>query len=133
MEIKIKYLIINTIAMSDKLKDSDKEASMLIESSAGLNSTVDEYSQAKMSFRFLKKLVENWAMDVKLNENEISDRCLRNIHKWIVDEDNIFYDPYLARMLTKLMKIVLGLLVKSFKDLGVEIVFASFEKLIINT
>jgi hypothetical protein len=115
MEIKIKYLIINTIAMSDKLKDSDKEASMLIESSAGLNSTVDEYSQAKMSFRFLKKLVENWAMDVKLNENEI------------------FYDPYLARMLTKLMKIVLGLLVKSFKDLGVEIVFASFEKLIINT
>lgn len=119
MEIKIKYLIINTIAMSDKLKDSDKEASMLIESAANMNSTVDEYSQAKMSFRFLKKLVENWAMDVKLNENQISNECLKNIHKWIVDEDNIFYDPYLARMLTKLMKIVLGLLVKSFKDLGV--------------
>lgn len=122
----------NTIAISDKLKDSDKEASMLIET-ANLNTNLDEYSQAKLSFKFLKKLVENWAMDVKLNNNKISDLCLQDIYKWIVDEDNIYYDPYLARMLTKLMKIVLNLLVKSFKDLGVEIVFSSFEKIIINT
>lgn len=72
-------------------------------------------------------------LKVEKYQNPIADACLANIHRWIVSEDNSFYDPMLDRMLNKLNKLVFGALMKKLKELGAKIIFANMEKVIINT
>lgn len=70
-------------------------------------------------------MVLAWLKDVQDSSNEISDRCLANVHRWISSEENKFYDPFLTRMLKRLMKIMFAILVQKFKDLGVDIIYAN--------
>ena len=134
VEIDINLLALNTIALSDELKNTDKEASLLIENDQKHHiESIDELTTARYSFRFLKIMVTSWIEDVKLKNDRFSDLCMLNIHRWIVSEDNKFYDPYLNKMMTKLMKIVFSRLLKAFKDHGVQIVCANMNKIIINT
>jgi ribosomal protein S7 len=64
----------------------------------------------------------------------MSDHLLINIHKYLVSEDAMMYDPLLGKMLTKLMKKFFALLLKKIKEeFGEQIVYANFTKIVINT
>jgi len=72
VEIKILLLSINTIALSDELKNTDREISALM---AG-ESLVDELACAKTAFRVLKTLVLGWLEDVMTKGDPLSDELL---------------------------------------------------------
>ena len=78
-------------------------------------------------------MVGAWIQDVQTRDDRFADLCIQNLHRWIVDEKNPYYDPYLAKMLTKLMKIAFSRLLKEFKDHNQSIVFANLSKIIIDT
>ncbi len=105
---------------------------MLIENAASAQGE-DEAQAARPAFRFLKIMANSWMEDVRSHNNRLSNLCMQNIHRWIASEDNKFYDAHLSKMLTKLMKIMFGFLVKKLRDLGAEVVFANMQHLILNT
>ena len=72
VEIDILHLQLNTIALSDELKNVDKEASSLI-GKADMLENLDELVGAKSAFKILKNLVVAWLEDALTFNNEISD------------------------------------------------------------
>ena len=60
VEIDILHLSLNTIALSDELKNFDKEATLFTSD----DNNMDELVAAKTAFRVLKTLVVGWLEDV---------------------------------------------------------------------
>jgi hypothetical protein len=63
VEIDLVHLSLNTIALSDELKNIDVQTSALI-GDRNENESLDELVGAKTAFRALKTLVMGWLEDV---------------------------------------------------------------------
>lgn len=126
VEIDILHLSLNTIALSDELKNMDKEVSMLM--SKGQEDMNDELSSAKTAFRVLKTLVLGWLEDVVNKGDNISDELLQNICRWVHGSSNPLYDEYLGKILKTLNKKVFHYFLVKLKSLGAKVIFASMNK-----
>ena len=58
---------------------------------------LDEMTQAKKAFEYLKKMVKGWLKDLDVDWEKAND-LLRNFHKWISTHSNAMFDPLLLRM-----------------------------------
>jgi len=138
VEVDIELLALNTICVSDELKNIDKEASKLVETKNNnqnnyYSETVDEVMMTKTAFKYVKIMVMGWLDDVVKANSSFADILIQNIHRWVCQESSKLYDPFLRKMLAKLMKKVFGYLLNRLKSLGAQIVFANTNKIIIST
>ena len=123
VEVDIELLALNTICVSDELKNIDKEASKLVETRNNNNQSnidnVDEITLTKTAFKYVKIMVMGWLDDVVKSNNSFADVLIQNIHRWIRLESARLYDPFLYKILGKLMKKVFGYLLNRLKNLGI--------------
>ena len=138
VEVDIELLALNTICVSDELKNIDKEASKLVETknnnqNNAYSDSVDEVLMTKTAFKYVKIMVMGWLDDVVKANSSFADVLIQNIHRWVCQESSKLYDPFLRKMLGKLMKKVFGYLLNRLKSLGAQIVFANTNKIIIST
>lgn len=87
----------------------------------------------RRSFDYLRKMVRLWIKDFEESESEHANELLKNLHKWISTQSNAMFDPLLLRMVSELMKKVFYLLLKRLGNLGMEVIFANFSKIIVAT
>lgn len=122
VEVDIELLALNTICVSDELKNIDKEALKLVETKNNNNQTsidnVDEITLTKTAFKYAKIMVMGWLDDVVKSNNSFADVLIQNIHRWICLESSRLYDPFLNKILGKLMKKIFGYLLNKLKNLG---------------
>ena len=62
---------------------------------------------------------KSWLDDVVKSNNSFADVLIQNIHRWIRLESARLYDPFLNKILGKLMKKVFGYLLNRLKNLGI--------------
>lgn len=90
-------IAVNTIANSDELMVEDREAAMIMQKNQpGHNratqgpskvESLDEMTQAKRAFEYLKKMVKGWIKDLDVDW-EKANELLSNLHKWIAVQSN---------------------------------------------
>ncbi len=78
-------------------------------------------------------MTQGWLEDVERFENIYSDNLINHIHRWIVNENSMFFDPLLSRMLSKLCKKVYTFLVQDILSQNAGIIYANMHQLIIST
>lgn len=93
---------------------------------------LDKMTQAKKSFEYIKKMIKGWIDDLNINLEKAND-LLRNFHKWITTYSNALYDPLLFKIVNELMKNMFGILINKLSNLGLNIVYANFSKIIVDT
>ena len=119
------------MALTDK-KMQDERRQNFVKS----NIRIDDTSACMSSFKILKKLVSNWISDVGAateSSNEYADRLLMEFYRWLRTPSSLFYDPLLHRMVHRLMKKVFMQLIAQLKRFGATIIYASFDRVLIET
>lgn len=93
----------------------------------------DETALCSAAFRIMRSLVNGWFRDVSVNQNVYSDYQIVHFYRWIRSSNSFMYDPALRRSLNTLMKKLFLQIISEFKMLGVGIIYADYNKIIINT
>ena len=78
-------------------------------------------------------MVSGWTIDLINRNITESDACLQNIHRWISSGESQFYDPYLSKMLSKLMRRVYSIFINALMARSAKIVYSNLSKIIIDT
>ena len=86
VEIDLSCLAINTILVTDELKNMDKEGSKLSSNDENIEGQFDEISACKIQFNLIKNILQRWIEDL-LNGNENYQKYAEilhlNVHKYI--------------------------------------------------
>lgn len=77
-------------------------------------------------------MIKGWIEDLNINLQKAND-LLRNFHKWITTQSNALYDPLLFKIFNELMKKMFSVLIKKLSNLGLQIIYGSFSKIIVAT
>ncbi|CAO1425761.1 unnamed protein product [Diamesa tonsa] len=93
----------------------------------------DETALCSSAFRIMRSMVNGWLREVSINRNVFSDFQIVHFYRWIRSTNALLYDPALRRSLNTLMKKLFLQVISEFKNLGVDIIYADFNKIIINT
>jgi DNA polymerase epsilon subunit 1 len=101
--------------------------------SQGILAPLDDVAACASSFRLLKSLVTNWFRDVSTTNNPYADNLLINFYRWLCAGHSQMHDPALHRAVHRLMKKVFLQLMAELRQLGAEVVYATFDKIIICT
>lgn len=59
---------------------------------------LDEITQAKKAFEYMKKMVKGWLKDLDEAYWEKANDLLSNLHKWLNTHSNALFDPLLTKM-----------------------------------
>jgi DNA polymerase epsilon subunit 1 len=101
--------------------------------SQGILAPLDDVAACASSFRLLKSLVTNWFRDVSTTGNEFADSLLIHFYRWLCAGHSQMHDPALHRAVHRLMKKVFLQLMAELRQLGAEVVYATFDRVIICT
>lgn len=93
----------------------------------------DETALCSAAFRIMRSMVNGWLREVSINRNVYSDFQIVHFYRWIRSASSFLYDPALRRSLNTLMKKLFLQIISEFKLLGVDVVYADFTKIIINS
>lgn len=93
----------------------------------------DDTALCSSAFRVMRSMVNGWLREVSINRNVFSDFQIVHFYRWIRSSRSLLYDPALRRSLNTLMKKLFLQIVAEFKHLGADIIYADFNKIIINT
>lgn len=140
VEMNISLLCINAILQSDQLYEfinlkTDKKDEKDVENARLDNKMTDDiesFESCTSSFLKLKQVVAQWLDDIK-KENWFADVLLSHLYRWLSSGEAKLYDPQLFNFVNNLMQKCFTELIKKFKALGATLVFASFNKIIIET
>ncbi|EDQ91191.1 uncharacterized protein MONBRDRAFT_15015, partial [Monosiga brevicollis MX1] len=105
---------------------------MMTGASAALTS-FDETAQCFPAFRVLKSLVGAWLNEVASRYEVMADGQLQHFYRWLKNPMSMLYDPALLRTVRDLMKKLFLHLITHVKRLGNELVYASFNRMILKT
>lgn len=92
-----------------------------------------DFSSCGPAVRVLRKLVNGWVREVSSNHNVLSDYYIAHFYRWIRSKTAFMYDAAICNVLLFLMEKMFSGMISELKRLGVEIIFADFESLIINS
>lgn len=90
-------------------------------------------SQVKKAFEYVRKMVRLWVREFEERESYWANELLRHFHKWISSQTGALYDPLLTRLVHELMKKVFHLLARRLEQLGLQLVYANFNRLVVAT
>lgn len=93
----------------------------------------DETALCAAPFRIMRSMVNGWLREVTVNRNVYSDFQIVHFYRWIRSTNSFLYDPALRRSLNTLMKKLFLQIIAEFKILGVDIIYADFNKVIIHS
>ncbi|KAL7059051.1 hypothetical protein AAHC03_013201 [Spirometra sp. Aus1] len=94
----------------------------------------DETAACSAAFRVLRTMVMGWVKDVTQYQNALADEQVINFYHWLRSSSSLFYDPALRRTLQKLMKKVFLKLVDELNQShGLDVIFASYSRLVLCT
>lgn len=93
----------------------------------------DETALCSAAFRIMRSMVNGWFREVSVNRNVYSDYQIVHFYRWIRSASSFLYDPALRRSLNTLMKKLFLQIISEFKLLGVDVIYADFTKIIINS
>ncbi|XP_059611898.1 DNA polymerase epsilon catalytic subunit 1 [Phlebotomus argentipes] len=93
----------------------------------------DESSHCNSSLRVMRLMVNGWLRDISLNRSIFSDTQIMHFYRWIKSSSALFYDPALRRTMFNLVRKYFLQLLAEFQRMGATIVFADFNRIIINT
>lgn len=93
----------------------------------------DETALCSAAFRIMKAMVNDWLRDVAINRSVFSDIQIIHFYRWVRSPHSLLYDPALRRNLNNLMRKMFLQIVAEFQRLGSEIIYADFNRIILNT
>lgn len=93
----------------------------------------DETALCSAAFRIMRTMVNGWLREVTINRNVYSDFQIVHFYRWIRSTSSFLYDPALRRSLNTLMRKLFLQIISEFKRLGVDIIYADFTKIILNS
>lgn len=93
----------------------------------------DETALCSAAFRIMRSMVSVWMREVSFNRNVYSDFQIVHFYRWIRSTSSFLYDPALRRSLNILMKKLFLQIISEFKLLGVDVIYADFTRIIVNT
>ncbi|VEL12678.1 unnamed protein product [Protopolystoma xenopodis] len=124
----------------DTLSSEDRPLDVqLTDISGGLNlganiTSYDETAASGAAFRVLRSvnsMVAGWVKDVTHYGNALADEQIVHFYQWLRSPRSLLYDPALRRSLQKLMKKVYVKLVDELRHLHVDVLHASFNRLVV--
>ena len=148
VELDIDALAVNTLLQSHSIQELEGAAGAVAFDAApqanleellsgggggGNLASYDETALAAPAFRVLRTMVGSWLRDVSLYKNIYADYQIVHFYRWLRNPSSLLYDPALRKTLLQLMKKLFFHLVSEFKRLGSIIVYADFNKIIVNT
>ncbi|XP_055677958.1 DNA polymerase epsilon catalytic subunit 1 [Lutzomyia longipalpis] len=95
--------------------------------------TYDESSHCNSTLRVMRLMVNGWLRDISLNRSIFSDTQVMHFYRWIKSPAALLYDPALRRTMFNLVRKYFLQLLAEFQRLGATIIFADFNRIIINT
>ncbi|XP_037918811.1 DNA polymerase epsilon catalytic subunit 1 [Hermetia illucens] len=93
----------------------------------------DETALCSAAFRVMRSMVNGWLREVSINRNVFSDFQIVHFYRWVRSSNAYLYDPALRRSLNNLMRKMFLQIIAEFQRLGAKIVYADFNKVIIDS
>jgi DNA polymerase epsilon subunit 1 len=94
---------------------------------------IDDTISSIDAFKVLNTMIRSWILQYNKEENVMSGKLLSSIYRWSVGNSSMFRSPILKQYLQRNMKKVLTELITHVQKEGGNVVFASFNKLIVQT
>lgn len=147
VELGLDALAVNTVLQSHHVHEAEgvaasfdtvQQASLedMLNSAPGAVANLTSYDEAAAcasSFRILKQLVFSWLQEIVQNQNYFADNQLIHFYRYLRSPEAMLYDPALCKFVHGLMKKYFMQLISEFKKLGSTIVYANFNRIILNT
>ncbi|KAJ3048916.1 hypothetical protein HK097_010071 [Rhizophlyctis rosea] len=92
----------------------------------------DESQVTPATFNVLKAMVKGWVEEVRRG-GRVASLVLEHFYRWLTVSSSRLYDPALYTLVHQLMHRLFLQLLAEFKRFGSDIVFASFDRLVIAT
>ena len=106
----------------------------LLDDALGINkkSMLAEMETPQNAITQIKGMIKDWVQQVRYG-NKFASQLLEHLHRWLTNRNSLFYDGLVVGHLLKLMKRCLGSLLSELRKLGCTIVYASFDRLVVET
>lgn len=144
--LSVDGLAVSALLQMMKIRELDGNASVIafdmIPQTASLDTMVnpssqlpnyDETTLCSGAFRIMRSMVTSWLRQVSTHKNTFSDVQIVNFYRWIKSSNALLYDPALRRTLNSLVCKYFLHLVAEFQRLGAEIVYADYNKIVLNS
>lgn len=106
---------------------------MISQNAQNILPSYDETALCSAAFRVMRSMVNGWLREVSLYRNAFSDFQISHFYRWIKSSNALLYDPALRRALNMLMRKLFLQIIAEFKRLGAEIIYADFNRVILNS
>lgn len=106
---------------------------MVNRNDAAILPSYDDTALCSAAFRVMRSMINGWLREVTMNRNVFSDFQIVHFYRWVRSSNALLYDPALRRALNNLMRKMFLQIIAEFQRLGAEIVFADFNRIIVNT
>lgn len=144
--LSVEGLAVSALLQMNKIRELDGNASVVafdvmpqaasldtIINSTGHLPNYDETTLCSGAFRIMRSMVTAWLRQVSTQRNKFSDVQIVNFYRWIKSSNALLYDPALRRTLNSLVCKFFFHLVAEFQRLGTEIIYADYNKIVLNT
>ncbi|MES1919285.1 hypothetical protein MHBO_001142, partial [Bonamia ostreae] len=145
IEFRISILSVCAILFSEEIEKTEMDQTLtrkvtkmnksknLLKKFRSTNFLSGETGNSSKAVKVLVKMVEHLWHDAAEEEDENADLLLGNVNRWLRCRSSLAYDPYNHNYVKLTMERYLRELVKNLRKIGSEIIFLSFEKLILDT
>ncbi|CAI7888252.1 unnamed protein product [Closterium sp. NIES-54] len=93
----------------------------------------DEAAMCRSAFKVLRGMVTAWVTDVVRTRSLYADALLQHLYRWICSPSSTLHDPFLHRLLHKIMCKLFALLLAELRRLGATVIYADFSRVILAT
>lgn len=121
-----------TVAPARPIADPRKR-NLNVDSAAADLSAYDDVAAARPALRILRSTVLAWVTDVWRYRNAVADEHIVGFCKWLRSPVALLHDPALYRSLQKLMQQLLFKLLEALGGLGLDVVCAGLDRLVVST
>ncbi|OUC43799.1 hypothetical protein D917_09513 [Trichinella nativa] len=143
-ELNIVSLPIAAVLSTSRILDFDNSAAFFKASSTtkkmgvatlhSLNSyNNDENILLSSAFKVMKQMVHGWLKEVTLFQNVFADNHMIHFYRWLGSTDSLLFDPCLKRAVDSLMKKLYLMLIAELDQMGLQIVHADLNRVILSS
>jgi DNA polymerase epsilon subunit 1 len=116
--------------MNSSLLDTQSLAA----TASSANTVSSSEANVSKAFSLLKALITKWFDDFHIRHDPISDSMLTAVYRYLCGYgDNLLFDPLLYRLVHELMTKLFKRLIAEMKKLGVRVVYADMNRILIDT
>ncbi|KAI8837763.1 hypothetical protein BJ741DRAFT_603225 [Chytriomyces cf. hyalinus JEL632] len=114
-------------ANNEQLKSEEHQLT-----TSSLNTSDEKHVNAR-TFRIMREMVQAWQYQFESRHDRLAEMMLEHLYRWLTSSASRMHDPALYNMIHRLMRKVFLQFVGEFKQLGSQLVYCSFEKLVLST